>query len=583
MEFLKRTWQYFKPYKIPIIVGLICGYAVIILNMVNPYINKIIFDRVFKGGEASLLIPVLCVMVLLTVLKHCFQYTKAYLIESRSMLVINSLRNHLMKKFLSLSYETYNTEKTGHLMQIMTNDAENLKNFCANTIPAMIESVFSFLFASIVLMTLSVRLAVITFLVLPLVYLLSRKYSKDLHPIFREIRYQTSQVSTVVQENINGVRIVRAFASEKFEEQKLDVENSKFKFLHFHMIVAWAKNFWKMQVVANLPNIILMSYGAYLTMTDNISLGTFVAFSGYITNIMNPINLLPTYISSIQNAVVSGEKVYNFIDIEPRISNRLEAQPVKQFYGNIEFHDVCVSHDGVPVLKHINLSIPLGKKVGILGATSSGKTTLVNLIGRYIDPNQGSITLDGVDLRDYEIRSLREHISYALQDVFLFSDTVDSNIAFCNPALSFETVESCAKAADADSFIQNLSEGYETIVGERGIGLSGGQKQRISIARALAKPSEIIVLDDSTSALDMETERELLKSLKSFTADKTQIIIAHRISSVKDADEIILLDEGTIAERGKHEELLELNGKYREIFDNQYKDFFAEQARLQEV
>ena len=581
MQSFKRLWSYFLPYKFPIAVGLILGYVVIAVNLINPYITKMIFDRVFKGGEESLLVPLLFAMVIFTALKHGFQYLKAYLIETNTMEIVVNLRNDLMKKFLSLSYETFNNEKTGHILQIMNNDVEHAKNCLANTIPALIETIVTFIVACIILINLSPSLTFATLAVMPIVYFRGVLFSEKLHPVLSDIRTQISDTNTVVQENINGVRIVRAFANEEYEKQKLDKENKNFRRLNNKLILVIADNYWKMNIISQIPNILLLSYGAYLTIEGKISLGTFVAFSSYITYIMNPINLLPGYISAIQNSSLSTEKVFNFLDIEPRIKNIEDGGvEVSEFKDSVKLENVSVVSGGVKILSNIDLNIEKGKKIGILGATGSGKTTIVNLIGRYLDPTSGSITFDGIPLHKINLESLRKKLSYAMQDVFLFSDTVCSNIAFSDDSLSEEEIENFAEKACAKGFIERLTDGFNTIVGERGIGLSGGQKQRISVARALAKDSSIIIFDDTTSALDMETEQDLLLSLKNSIKGKTVVMIANRISSVLDSDEIIVLDHGEIIERGTHEELLALNGKYRETFDVQFRDYFAEKARL---
>ena len=316
--------------------------------------------------------------------------------------------------------------------------------------------------------------------------------------------------------------------------------------------------------------------GGILVIQGKISIGTLVAFTSYITYLMNPINLIATYTTTLQNALVSGEKMFGFLEQEPAIASPKNPTGHRPIHGDLAFEDVSLTYDGNLILDHINLQLPLGSKLGILGATGSGKTSLLNLIPRFYDCTNGRVTLDGIDVRDYSLTDLRKSISYVSQDVFLFSNTVDSNIAYENDAIPQEEVVHAAKTADADGFINRLEQGYDTIVGERGIGLSGGQKQRISMARSFVKHAPILILDDSTSALDNETEQVILENIRHMKEPHSLLIVASRVSSVQDADQIIVLDHGRIEEMGTHRQLLAKNGRYARIYQEQYGDSIAE-------
>lgn len=576
MDVLKKAWNYFRPYKRIMILCYCLTVVVIFLNMVNPYVTKIIFDSVYKQGLGGMLLPLLGLMVGVTVLRHCIQYTKAYILEYKTLEVIVDIRGELLRKFFKLSFETFNKAKTGDLLTVLTVDAENVKNIFANTMPAIFESVFSFVVASVILFSLSPLLTVLCYLTLPLVFFATRSYARQVRPIYVDVRAQAARISTVAQENINGVRIVRAFAREEFEKQKLDVENKKFTHINMKLVKVWAKMFWKMALLGNFPYLITLGAGSILTAQGVISLGTLVAFTGYINYLMNPINLISNYISMMQNALVSGEKMFAFLEQEPSVQNPEKGYIPAGFKGDISYNNVSLVYDGNEILKDISLQIPFGSKVGVIGPTSSGKTSLVNLLPRFYDCTGGSLEIDGVDVRSYDLSFLRKQVSFVMQDVFLFSNTIDSNIAYNDSHIGEDKVVGAAKCACANGFIVKMPQGYDTIVGERGIGLSGGQKQRISMARAIIKPAPILVLDDSTSALDNETEQEILHNIKNLERNCTLFVIASRISSIKDADVILLLDHGRIAECGTHDELMALGGQYAQIYNEQYGDNIRE-------
>lgn len=576
MKIFRKAWQFFKPYRTAILFCYFLSIAMIGLNMVNPYLSKLLFDRVYEQGEANLLLPILFGMVGVTLLKHGVNFTKNYLLETNTLKGIIEIRGRLLRKFFQLSFETFQKAKTGNLLTVLSSDAENVKNIFSATFPAIFESVFSFVMASVILFSMQPLMTLLAYLCLPFVVVYTRQYAKLVRPIYIDIREQASRISTVAQENLNGIRIVRAFSREKFEEEKLDRENKAFTMLHLKLIRAWATQYWKFIVFGNFPYMVTLLSGGILVIQGKISIGTLVAFTSYITYLMNPINLIATYTTTLQNALVSGEKMFGFLEQEPAIASPKNPTGHRPIHGDLAFEDVSLTYDGNLILDHINLQLPLGSKLGILGATGSGKTSLLNLIPRFYDCTNGRVTLDGIDVRDYSLTDLRKSISYVSQDVFLFSNTVDSNIAYENDAIPQEEVVHAAKTADADGFINRLEQGYDTIVGERGIGLSGGQKQRISMARSFVKHAPILILDDSTSALDNETEQVILENIRHMKEPHSLLIVASRVSSVQDADQIIVLDHGRIEEMGTHRQLLAKNGRYARIYQEQYGDSIAE-------
>jgi len=576
MTIFRKAWRFFRPYRKVILFCYTLSVVLIGLNMVNPYLTKILFDRVYDQKQGDLLLPLLFGMIGVTLLRHGVNFTKNYLLEKNTVDAVIQMRAELLQKFFKMSFETFNKARTGNLLTVLTADAENVKNVFASTFPAIFESVFSFVVASVVLFSLNPMMTLFAYLSLPVVFYTVRSYAKNVRPIYVDIREQSSRLSTVAQENINGVRIVRAFAREEFEKEKFDKENKEFTFLHFKLVRLWAQNYWKTIVLGECPYLITLLLGGIFVIQDKLSLGSFVAFSSYVVYLTNPIKLVSTYITTIQNTLVSGEKIFSFLEREPAIQNPEHPVEVEQIKGDIAFEHVSWVYDGHKILDDISFTLPLGKKLGILGATGSGKSTLVNMIPRFYDCSDGRVTVDGIDVREYDLQTLRRAVSYVHQDVFLFSNSVDSNIAYHDDTMSEESVLTAAKQADAHGFISRMDDGYDTIVGERGIGLSGGQKQRISMARSFAKHAPILILDDSTSALDNETEQQILQNIRNMKEPHSLVIVASRVSSVQDADLILLLDEGRIAERGTHGELMALDGRYAHIYREQYGDSATE-------
>ncbi len=572
MNVLKRSWKYFRPYKKTVFLCYFMSIVVVVLNMVNPKITGYIFDNIFSENagytSVSYILTLLSVMLGVTLLRHIIAYVKARILERDSMKVVCRLRESCLEKFFSMSFETFNKSATGNIMTTLSEDAENVKSIFATTLPVIFEAVFSFVVASVILFSMSWQLALSCYAILPFIYISVRRYSLQTRPIYVNMREQNARLSNVVQENINGVRQVRAFAREQFESEKMDRANEAFKKSRLDYVPVWSKNYWKMFSLTNLTYVITIAFGGILICFDKMSLGDMVAFTGYITYLMNPLNLVPTYITNLQTALVSGDKLLDMLDKNVSIKSPEDAKIPENW--DIAFKDVTLSYDGNVALEDINLHIPSGTKVGIVGATGSGKSSLVNLIPRFFDPTKGSVSIGGIDLRECDLKKIRENIAVVMQEVFLFSNTIKSNIAYnnCENADDWET-EQAARFACAHDFICEMPDRYDTIVGERGVGLSGGQKQRISMARAFMKPSKILILDDSTSALDNNTEKKILENIDKLSGKRTVIIIASRISSVKDADVILYLDKGRIAEMGTHDELMEINGGYAGVFNQQ--------------
>ena len=393
---------------------------------------------------------------------------------------------------------------------------------------------------------------------------------REVRPAFQRNRNCFSSLNAFVQENVSGNRVVKAFAKEDYEKEKFEVENDKFRDAQINASKVWMKYVPIFEILSNALTIVLMLYGGYMVIQEEITLGDLVKVNGYLWMLNMPLRMAGWWVNDIQNFLTSVEKIYATYSEEPKVHTPRTGGIHEKIHGDVEFRNVSYRADDEDIVTDINFAVSAGQTVGIIGSTGSGKSTLMNLLCRFYDTTSGQVLVDGQDVRDMDLYNLRDNIGMAMQDVFLFSDTIEGNIAYGRPDCSFEEVKHAAVMADANHFIRALPDGYDTIVGERGVGLSGGQKQRISLARALLKDPSILILDDTTSAVDMETESYIQNQLKTLKNSCTIFIIAYRISSIRDADMILVMDNGRIIEHGTHDELLAHGGYYAKAFHNQY-------------
>lgn len=580
MKTLKQLYRYFKPYRGKIILYIVLGLAVTAVAMISPYLQKYIFDNllvsvplelgpfVLEGGSLMLFIAI-------ALLAQCFirqgvNYIRAIMMERVSMNSVAKMREELMDKLLSQSDAFVRSQNSGNIMTIINGDPELVKNFFVGTIPQAFETTTAMIFGSIMMAFISPWALLAGYIMAPFIFMLSRRAGKEIHSPILRIRDCSASISKCAQENIVGIRLIRALSREKEEIEKFDEVCNDALDAQKQYLKTWKRRFMPLGISGAMPYVLLNLMGFVLVMTGRMSVGDFVAVGGYLAYITNFFNLISGWITQYQQAMTSGEKVFTFLEQGVRIKSIPEPVPLELPLKDITLTHAGISVDNAVILEDINISLPAGKRLGIMGRTGSGKTMLCNLIMRYYDPVQGNVTLNDVDMRLLDLAELRRCFSPVMQDVFLFSETIARNIAFYRPDASMEEIVRAAKVAQAYEFIAELPDGFETIIGERGMGLSGGQKQRLSIARALLKDAPVLVLDDASSALDMETEQRLIAALNQEHKDKTVITVAHRIASVKDCDEIIYLENGRIVERGTHDELLALGGLYYEVYKTQF-------------
>lgn len=566
-------WGFLKKYRPRLIFALFLVTVTSMIAVVNPKISGIIVDQVIVGGNRKILPVMMLIMISTTMVRAIVKYFFLLIFEKSSQDMLYTMRDYVYRRFLEQDFNFYNKNRTGDLMSRQTGDMDAIRHFVAFVIYNIYENSLLFIFALTMIFVVEWRLALCMIAVLPISFMITMKQLKAVKPAFHNIRQHFSSLNTAVQENISGNRVVKAFTKEDYEIEKFNLENDGYREAELHASRTWRKYVPVFEFLANVLTVILYLIGGIMVIKGVMTIGKLVTVSGYLWMLNNPLRMAGWLANDYQRFVTSVEKIYSTVEAEPEIREPENAIEKKRFKGDIIFDHVSYNAEDEDILNDINFHIQPGQTVGIIGATGSGKSTLMNLLCRFYDVTSGEIMVDGINLKDMDLYSLRDNIGMAMQDVFLFSDTIEGNIAYGRPKCSFEEVEAAAKIANAHDFIMQMPDGYDTIVGERGVGLSGGQKQRISLARALLKNPSIIILDDTTSAVDMETETQIQNALGSIHLKHTVFIIAHRISSIKEADQILVLDNGRILESGNHEELLAKQGYYYTVFHHQYGDF----------
>ncbi len=574
--------HYLKKYWFAYAAAVVCIVAAVCLDMLSPQITKRIIDNVIIKGEMELL-PKLLLLVLMIAVGRCvFQYIKEIIFDLVSSKIAVNLRKDLFNHIQSLSLSFFDSNNTGELMSRVKDDVDRLWGALGYVSMLIIQVIIHTAVALYCMFHLNPLLAIIPTVVLPCVAALAILMERKLGGLYEQISEENSKLNLVAQENLSGVRTVKSFAREKHEIMKFLSHNKQYYDLNMKQSKVFIKIYPYFQLITKMLSMVVVIFGGYQVIRGDITLGTLGAFIEYSMNIVWPMEMFGWLSNDAAAALASYKRVKKIFAQKPEIIETEKPVILDEVKGSIEFDKVSFSLNDKEILSDISFKLPVGKTIGIMGATGTGKTSIINLLQRFYDVTDGEIRLDGVNIRDLTLRQLRKSISLVMQDVFLFSDTINENVKMGKKNLvRQEEIITAAEDAQAREFIERMEEQYETIIGERGVGLSGGQKQRISIARALAKKSPILVMDDSTSALDMETEHLIQKAMSDVEA--TKIIIAHRISAVKNADEIIILEDGKIAERGTHETLLEAKGYYYKTYMAQYGDYLNDISSLSDT
>ena len=565
--------RFLKPYMGRMIFALCLTMINTLLSNIRPYLTGRIIDDVFYNSLHDRLLTLVVLLLLSIVLKDIFRIIDHYILEGTSQKVVYNIRVALYGALHKLDFDFFDHNRTGDIMNRLSGDIDSVRHFVAWVINSILENVCLFLSALLILGFINIKLTLCLLALTPVIAFFATAMGKRVGPAFRNARAKLSGLNTVVQENISGNRVVKAFAREEYELKKFDRANMEYRDANILSNKIGQRYIPILDTLANSLNVIVLVLGGYMVIKGEMTPGEFVTFNSMSWALNTPMRNVGWLVNDSLNAIASGEKIMEFTLEKPHIHTEDDFIKKDKIEGAVEFDNVSFSYGGEEVLENVSFKAVPGQTIAIIGETGSGKSTLANLICRFYDATEGSVLVDGTDVRKLDLALLRQSISMAMQDIFLFSDTIEGNIAYGVPEAKFEDVKKAAKMADANLFIKAMPEGYDTIIGERGVGLSGGQKQRIALARAILKNPSILILDDTTSSVDTETEHYIQESLKEFSKGRTTFIIAHRISSVKDADMILVMEKGRIAERGTHEELLALGGRYKDVYDTQYGNF----------
>ena len=548
------------------ILALCISAVTSVMLLINPYLTAILVDEVIVGGNTGPLIRILMLMLGFKVLREGMRYFMVITLERTSQNTVYNLRTRLFTKLQHQDMRFFDRNRTGDLMTRMSADVDWCRHFLSYLDYVAMDSVVMFLSTSIYFFFVNWKLALILVCVTPLLMIITKVYSGKVRPLFVDMRDKLSDMNTAAQENIAGNRVVKAFAREEHEKAAFDQRSGAFRDANLDINKLWLSFYPAIEVLANAMTLITVFIGGLFMIQGNLSAGGLSIFTSLSWALSNPMRNLGNLLNDWQRFSTCATKVMQLDLSRPAIVDGDNTVPHDRVQGRVEFRNVSFAYDGQNVLRDVSFTAEPGQTIAIMGPTGSGKTTVIQLLARFYDVQKGEILVDGCNVRQWKLQELRHGIGTAIQDVFLFSDTVEGNVAFGNQELTLEEVRDFACRADADGFIEKLPEGYDTIIGERGVGLSGGQRQRIALARALAMRPGILIMDDTTSAVDMETEQYIQRQLRELPYDCTKIIIAQRISSVKDADQILILKDGQITERGTHAELLRQKGYYYQTY-----------------
>ncbi len=581
MQQIKFLWEKMKGFRLRYILALIgsTGFSLLTLSfstITQRIVDEVIMELPKDNYTLEYLIHHLIGLAILligaTLLRTGVNYLNFYQYEWVSQKTTDRIRRELYRIISHQDKAFFDKNRTGDIMSRVTSDMDMVRHAISNMMRSTIEAVFIFVFVLGYMLSQSWQLTLCLVAVTPFLYLCSVKFSKKVRPQYQDMRDRQAELNTAAQENISGNRVVKAFAREEFEKNKFDTKNIEYRDQSIKANMTWLSFFPYINMISQSLSVIVLLVGGILWIRGDITAGIYTAFNSMTWLLANPMQMIGNTINDFQRFHASAIKIIELYDNEPQIVDKENAiVPKERIKGDIVFDNVSLKLSGNQVLDHVSFHVKPGQTIAIMGATGSGKTMLINVLARLYETTGGSVKIDGINVNDYHLQSLRSSIGMTTQDVFLFSDTLDTNIAYGNSKMSDEQMRTYADLACVD-FVNRLENGYDTLIGERGTGLSGGQKQRIALARAMAIEPSILVLDDTTSAVDLETEAKIQKGLREISFNCTKLIIAQRISSTRDADYIIVMNHGRIAEIGTSEELLKNKGYYYDVYKLQYGD-----------
>jgi len=567
MRFLKSYWL--------MLVGMFLSLLVATgATLVVPRMAQTIIDKGITQRSGSLVLWLSLVMVLFAIVTALFQFTQGALGARVAHGSAYDMRNELYAKIQSLSFSYHDRAQTGQLLTRATSDVETVQRFVGQGGIMLLSAVFMMAGSLVLLFVADWRLALIMVVVIPVTFVIFGSFSRRAMPLFKQVQQRLGNLNTVLQENLAGVRVVKAFVREEYETKRYEGVNQEFYDLNIQVNKLLSLAFPSIFGISNMATLLVYWIGGNQVISETLTIGQLVAFTNYVMMAFFPVMMIGMLVSFLSSAAASAERVFEILDVRSEVAEKPDALPLPPISGQVAFENVTFRYyeSGEPVLKEVSFVAEPGQAIALLGATGSGKSTIINLIPRFYDVSEGRVTLDGYDVRDLKLDSLRAQIGIVLQESTLFEGTIRENIAFGRSDASLEEIIEVAKAAEAHDFITSFPDGYESHVGERGVTLSGGQKQRIAIARALLLNPKILILDDATSSVDLATEYRIQKALQLLMKGRTSFVIAQRIATVLNADQILVLDKGEIVARGVHEELLEGSEIYAQIYSSQLQD-----------
>lgn len=576
MSIVSRLRGFLRPYRLHMVVVIIATLSVTVFSLAGPWILRELIAMVTQEGalqaDRLTLVGRLAGILFATyVLKGFFEYVRSYVAHVMAWNYVSDLRVAIYEHLQKLSLRYYSDKQTGEIMSRVVNDTQHIEPLIAHNIPDLIVNVTVLMGITGILIFLNPTLALLTLIPIPIIIWVIWLFSGRVRTAFRAAQAQFADLNAVLQDNISGIKEIQIFTREPYERGRVAERSDGYTTKLLRALKLLAVYHPSVEFAASLGTIIVLFFGGRAALQGQLPLEDLVAFMLYLSMFYQPITILARMNEQVQMALAGADRVAEVLDVESDVVEAPRPIRLQRAEGRIEFQNVHFAYqEGVPVLEDISLTIEPGETLALVGPTGVGKSTVASLIPRFYDPTSGRITLDGIDLRDLELQSLRRNISIVLQDVFLFNGTVRENIMYGAEHASPEEVEAAARIANAHDFIMELPNGYETHIGERGVRLSGGQKQRLAIARAVLKDAPILILDEATSAVDVETELQIQQALNHLMRGKTAIVIAHRLSTIRNADKIAVLDGGRIVEMGNHEELMSRGTVYRRLVERQF-------------
>ena len=581
---VRRALAYLRGYRPEAVGAVVALLLVAAANLATPQLIRVAIDVGFTQARPSALAEAVVGLVVLAFVRGLFTFLQGYLAERASQGVAYDLRDALFAQIQRLSFSYYDRAQTGQLVTRATNDVEQVRTFVGTGVIQLVASLVLLVGTALILGALNLRLTIAALLTIAPIFWLLTNFVRRVGPLFAQVQQLLGGLNTILQEDLSGLRVIRAFARESYELERYGRANTELLERNVMTVRALSNNFPLVFFFANLGTLVVVGFGGALVMGGSLSIGELIAFNAYLAFLLQPILTIGFLAAAISRAGASATRIFDVLDAPSDTQDRPGARPLPSLEGEVVYDEVSFRYPGADadVLCDVSFSVQPGQTAAILGTTGAGKSTLVNLLPRFYDVTRGSVRIDGYDVRDVTLDSLRCQISIVLQEALLFGGSVRDNIAYGKPDATPAEIEAAARAAQAHAFIAELPLGYETLVGERGIGLSGGQRQRLAIARALLVDPCLLILDDSTSAVDTETEAAIRDALNRLirARKRTVFVIAQRISTVRDADLILVLDDGGVAAQGRHEDLLRDSELYNQILGSQLRDDSVEHPLL---